>query len=151
MATSWLALHLAYWKAGELDAAMQTGNEALLIFRELGHSPTEGTVGIPPVGRGSRTERPRAARRYAQLAIDAGKRSGTRTTIALGNVDLARLDLDTADFASAAAHLLRSLDLIDPDSDRWVLVDALEATARLLVALDRTAPDRYSPRPRPSA
>ena len=131
------ALNLAHWKGGDLDAAMQTGNEALLIFRELGHSPTEGTVAyrLAAVARG--LNRPRAARRYAQLAIDAGERATTRTTIALGHVGLARLDLDTGDFASAAGHLLRALDLIDPDSDRWVLAEVLEAIARLLVALDR--------------
>ena len=131
------ALNLAHWKGGDLEAAMQAGNEALLIFRELGHSPTEGTVAyrLAAVARG--LNRPRAARRYAQLAIDAGARASTRTTVALGHVNLCRLDLDTGDFASAAGHLLVSLDLIDPNSDRWVLTEALEAAARLLVALDR--------------
>jgi tetratricopeptide (TPR) repeat protein len=132
------ALHLADWKSGDLEGAMQTGNEALLIFRELGHSPTEGTVAyrLAAVARG--LNRPRAARRYAQLAIDAGERSNTRTTVALGRLNFVRLDLDTDDFTSAASNLEKALDLIDPDADRWVLVDALEATARLLVALDRT-------------
>jgi DNA-binding SARP family transcriptional activator/predicted ATPase len=132
------ALTLSHWKGGDLEAAMQTGNEALLIFRELGHSPTEGTVAyrLAAVARG--LNRPRAAHRYAQLAIDAGERASTRTTIALGHVNLARLDIDSGEFASAAGHLLRSLELIDPDSDRWVLADALEATARLLVAVDRS-------------
>ena len=131
------ALNLAHWKGGDLEAALATGNEALLIFRELGHRPTEGTVAyrLAAVARGMNC--PRAARRYALLAIDAGERSSTRTTIALGHLNLARLDVDTGDSTSAAAHLLRALDLIDPDTDRWVLVEALEATARLLVALDR--------------
>ena len=37
----------------------------------------------------------------------------------------------------AADHLARSLELIDPDADRWVLVEALEALARLVVAVGR--------------
>ena len=131
------ALNLAHWKAGDLEAAMQTGNQALLIFRELGHRPTEGTVAsrLAAVARG--LDRPRAARRYGQLAIEAGEQANTRTTVALGHLNLARLDLDDGDFPSAIGHLLRSLELIEPDADRWVLVEALEATARLLVALDR--------------
>ena len=53
---------------------MQAGNEALLIFRELGHRPTEGTVAyrLAAVARG--LGRPRAARRYAELAVAAGSR-----------------------------------------------------------------------------
>ena len=131
------ALNLAYWKGGDLETAMQTGNEALLIFRELGHSPTEGAVAyrLAAIARG--LDRPRAARRYAQLAIDAGERSSTRTTIAQGHINLARLDLDIGDSAAAAGHLVTLFDLIDPESDRWVLAEALEAAARLLVAVDR--------------
>ncbi|MGH2463835.1 MAG: hypothetical protein ACRDGI_00075, partial [Candidatus Limnocylindrales bacterium] len=131
------ALNLAQWKAGDLDAAMLAGNEALLIFRELGHRPTEGTVAsrLAAVARG--LGRPRAARRYAELAIDAGEQSSTRTTIALGLINLARLGLDAGDPATAAGHLARALELIDPGADRWVLVDALEAVARLLVATAR--------------
>ncbi len=132
------ALTLAHWKAGDLEAAMQTGNEALLIFRELGHRPTEGTVAyrLAAVARG--LEHPRAARRYAQLAIDAGALSSTRTTVALGQVNLARLDLDAGDHAVAASHLVRALEMVDPGADRWVLVECLEAVARLLVATSRT-------------
>ena len=128
------ALTLACWKAGRLDAAMQAGTQALLIFRELGHRPTEGTVAyqLSAVARG--LHRPRAARRYAEVALDAGRRTDTRTTVAIGNLDLARLDLDAGDGGDAAAHLLETLVLIDPEADRWVLVDALEAAARLLVA-----------------
>ncbi len=131
------ALNLAHWKAGDLEAAMQTGNEALLIFRELGHRPTEGTVAyrLAAVARG--LDRPRAARRYAELAIDAGEQSSTRTTIALGHLNLARLELDGGDPSAAADHIVQTLGLIDPDADRWVLVEALEATGRLLVALNR--------------
>ena len=131
------ALTLAHWKGGDLEAAMQTGNEALLIFRELGHRPTEGTVAyrLAAVARG--LERPRAARRYAQLAIDAGEQSSTRTTVALGHLNLARLDLDAGEYPAAADHLVRALELVDPDADRWVLVEGLEAVGRLLVVLDR--------------
>jgi tetratricopeptide (TPR) repeat protein len=131
------ALTLAHWKAGDLDAALQTGNEALLIFRELGHRPTEGTVAcrLAAVARG--LGRPRAARRYGELAVAAGEQSSTRTTIALGHVNLARLDLDAGDPALAAGHLVRALELIDPGADRWVLVDALEAVARMLVVTGR--------------
>jgi predicted ATPase/DNA-binding SARP family transcriptional activator len=130
------ALNLAHWKAGDLEAAMQAGNEALLIFRELGHRPTEGTVAyrLGAVARGLR--RPRAARRYAELAVAAGEQSSTRTTIAMGHVNLARLDLDASDPVSAAGHLVSALELIDPVADRWVLVEALEAVARLLAGSD---------------
>ena len=130
------ALNLAYWKAGDLEAAMQAGNEALLIFRELGHRPTEGTVAyrLAAVARG--LGRPRAARRYAELAVAAGEQASTRTTIALGDVNLARLDLDAGDLVSAAGHLVQALQLIDPVADRWVLAEALEAAARLLVGTD---------------
>jgi predicted ATPase/DNA-binding SARP family transcriptional activator/tetratricopeptide (TPR) repeat protein len=131
------ALNLAHWKAGDLDAAMQAGNEALLIFRELGHRPTEGTVAnrLAAVARG--LGRPRAARRYGELGVAAGEQSSTRTTIALGHLNLARLDLDAGDPALAAGHLVRALELIDPGADRWVLVDALEAVARMLVVTER--------------
>ncbi len=136
------ALTLAHWKAGNLEAAMQTGNEALLIFRELGHRPTEGTVAyrLAAVARG--LNHPRAARRYAQLAIDAGELSSTRTTVALGHVNLARLDIDAGDHPVAASHLARALELVDPGADRWVLVECLEAVARLLVAASRTGSGR---------
>ncbi len=136
------ALNLAHWKAGDLEVAMQTGNEALLIFRELGHRPTEGTVAyrLAAVARG--LGHPRAARRYAQLAIDAGEQSSTRTTVALGHVNLARLDIDAGDYPVAASHLARALELIDPDADRWVLVEGLETVARLLAATSRTGSGR---------
>ncbi|HEY7132897.1 MAG TPA: BTAD domain-containing putative transcriptional regulator, partial [Candidatus Limnocylindrales bacterium] len=131
------ALTLAHWKAGNLDAALQTGNEALLIFRELGHRPTEGTVAyrLAAVARG--LGRPKAARRYAELAVEAGTQSMTRTTIALGEVNLARLSLDAADIRAGADHLAIALDQIDVEADRWVLVDALETGARLLALADR--------------
>ena len=136
------ALNLAHWKGGDLEAAMQTGNEALLIFRELGHRPTEGTVAyrLAAVSRG--LAHPRAARRYAQIAIDAGEQSSTRTTVALGHVNLARLDIDATDYPAGAGHLVRALELLDPDADRWVLVEGLEAVARLLVATGRTGAAR---------
>jgi len=54
--------------------------------------------------------------------------------VSLAHINLARLDLDTASWASAANHLGQALDLLDPDADRWVLVEAIEAVARLIVA-----------------
>ena len=131
------ALALAYWKGGVLDAAMQTGNEALLIFRELGHRTTEGSVACRLAAVSRALGRPRAARRYALLAVDAGEGSSTRTTVALGHLNLARLDLNSGDHTAAAGHLVGSLDLLDPDTDRWVLVEALEAVARSLVIVGR--------------
>jgi hypothetical protein len=121
---------------------MRTGNEALLIFRELGHRPTEGTVAyrLAAVSRG--LAHPRAARRYAQIAIDAGEQSSTRTTVALGHLNLARLDIDATDYPAGAGHLARALELVDPDADRWVLVECLEAVARLLAATSRTGSGR---------
>jgi tetratricopeptide (TPR) repeat protein len=136
------ALNLAHWKGGDLEAAMRTGNEALLIFRELGHRPTEGTVAyrLAAVSRG--LAHPRAARRYAQIAIDAGEQSSTRTTVALGHLNLARLDIDATDYPAGAGHLARALELVDLDADRWVLVECLEAVARLLAATSRTGSGR---------
>ena len=135
------AMTLAHWKAGDLVAALGTGSEALNLFRDLGHRPTEGTVAyrLAAIARG--LGRVRAARRYALMAIDAGEQSSTRTTVALAHVNLARLDLDAGSWSAAADHLSRSLELIDPDADRWVLVEALEALARLLVAAGRPGVD----------
>lgn len=132
------AITLAHWKAAHLDDAMTAGNEALLIFRELGHRTTEGTVAVRLAAVARGLGRPRAARRYAELAVDAGEQSSTRTTTALGYLNLARLDLDGGDPSTAASRLVRSLELIDPDADRWVLVEILEAVARLLVTLGRS-------------
>jgi tetratricopeptide (TPR) repeat protein len=128
---------LAHWKAGDLEAALGTGGEALNLFRDLGHRPTEGTVAyrLAAVARG--LGRSRAARRYALMAMKAGEQSSTRTTIALAHVNLARLDIDARSWSAAADHLAQSLELIDPEADRWVLVEALEALARLLVAVGR--------------
>ncbi len=126
-------LTLAHWKAGDLAAAMQAGEEALTVFQQLGHRPTEGTVSyrLAAVARG--LGRPRAARRYALQAIEAGELGSTRTTVAFGHINLARLDLDAGDTASAAAHLSEALLAVDPVTDRWVLADGLEAVARLAV------------------
>ncbi len=136
------ALSLAYWKQGDLEAALDAGNHGLLIFRELGHRPTEGTVAyrLAAIVRG--LGRPRAARRYAQLALEAGKASSTRTTVAHGHINLARLDLDSGDDRSAADQLMHALEQIDPVSDRWVLVEALEVIAGLLVAREQPGATR---------
>jgi predicted ATPase/DNA-binding SARP family transcriptional activator len=127
------ALTLAYWKGGDLAAALKAGSEALNVFRDLGHRPTEGTVAyrLAAIARG--LGRPRAARRYAMVAMEAGAQSSTRTTTALAHVNLGRLDLDEGSPAAAADHLCQALEVIDPDADRWVLVEAVEAAARLLV------------------
>jgi tetratricopeptide (TPR) repeat protein len=131
------AMTLAHWKAGDLAAALGTGGEALNLLRDLGHRPTEGTVAyrLAAIARG--LGRSRAARRYALMAMKAGEQSSTRTTIALAHVNLARLDIDARNWSAAADHLARSLELIDPEADRWVLVEALEALARLVVAVGR--------------
>jgi DNA-binding SARP family transcriptional activator/predicted ATPase/tetratricopeptide (TPR) repeat protein len=130
---------LAHWKGADLDAALRSGEEALQLFRELGHHTMEGTVAyrLASVTRGM--GRPEIARAHAQLAVDAGEAAGTRTTVAHGHLYLARLDLDADDVDSAVAHLDTALDIIDPTTDRWVLVDALEVIARVLAALE--APD----------
>ena len=130
------SLNLAYWKGGDLPAAMQTGEEALALFGQLGHLTTEGTVSsrLAAVARG--LGRPRAARRFAEMAIAAGGQVRTRTTVAIGHIDLARLDLDAGDTSSAATHLHEALESLDPLADRWVLVDGLEAVARLAADSD---------------
>ncbi len=128
------ALNLADWKGGELTAALREGEEALAIFRQLHHRPTEGTTAyrLAAISRG--LGRPAVARRYARQAIAAGELASTRTTVAFGHINLARLDLDEGATESAAAHLVEALEAIDPVADRWVLVDALEGVARLAVA-----------------
>ena len=134
------ALHRALRIAsegGDLHAARQSGEAALELFEELGHRTMEGTVAyrLAAVNRGLR--RPDASRENAQRAIDAGSAASTRTTVALGHLGLARLDLDQGDLAAAARHLDSALGGIDPAADRWVLVDALEGVARLLLLVER--------------
>jgi predicted ATPase/DNA-binding SARP family transcriptional activator len=131
------ALTLVHWKAGDLTPAMRSGGQALKLFRQLGHRPSEGNVAyrLAAVARG--LDRPRAARRFARIAMEAGQQSGTRTIVALAHVNLARLDLDAGGCRVAADHLYLALDLIKPVADRWVLVDILEAVARLMVAVER--------------
>jgi predicted ATPase/DNA-binding SARP family transcriptional activator len=128
------ALNLTDWKGGHLEMAMAEGEEALTIFAELGHRPTEGSVSyrLAAVARG--LGRRKAARRFAHQAIVAGDASSTRTTVALGHINLARLDLDDGDTAAAAGHLHEALQALDAVEDRWVLVDALETAARLALA-----------------
>ncbi len=132
------ALTLAHWKANDLRAARRCGDRALVRFRDLGHLPTEGTVAyrLAAVERG--LEHPHVARRHAQAAVRAGEKSETRTTIAFGHINLARLDLDTGDTDAAQRNLEAALESIEPVSDRWVLVDALETVARLVVAVGET-------------
>ncbi len=130
------ALALAEWKGADLEAALRSGEEALRLLRELGHTTMEGTVAyrVAAVTRG--LGNPDVARYHAQLAIDAGDAGGTRTTVAHGHLYLARLDLDADDVDAASGHLEAALEIIDPASDRWVLVDALEVVARLLSAME---------------
>jgi hypothetical protein len=45
--------------------------------------------------------------------------------------------MDERELSSATMHLESALAGIDPAADRWVLVDALEGVARLLVLLGR--------------
>jgi DNA-binding SARP family transcriptional activator/predicted ATPase len=132
------ALLLAEWKGGDLDAALRFGDEALEVFRELGHHTMEGTVAykLAAVTRG--LGHPDVARARAQLAIDAGEAAGTRTTVALGHLNLARLDLDEEQITDANAHVAAALGMIDPEADRWVLVEAVEVTARSLALLGRS-------------
>jgi tetratricopeptide (TPR) repeat protein len=131
------AILLAEWKGGDLEAARQAGDAAMELFEALGHRTMEGTVAyrLAAVNRG--LQRPDASRVNAQRAIDAGSAASTRTTVALGHLGLARLDMDDRDLAAASAHLEAALDGIDATADRWVLVDALEGVARLLLLLER--------------
>ncbi|MGD0193533.1 MAG: BTAD domain-containing putative transcriptional regulator [Candidatus Dormibacteria bacterium] len=136
------AILLAEWKGGDLEEARRAGEAALELFEALGHRAMEGTVGyrLAAVNRG--LQRPDASRINAQRAIDAGSAASTRTTVALGHLGLARLDMDERDLAAASAHLEAALDGIDPGADRWVLVDALEGVARLLLLLGRQGGSR---------
>jgi DNA-binding SARP family transcriptional activator/predicted ATPase len=132
------ALLLAEWKGGELDAALHAGDEALELFRELGHHTMEGTVAYRLAAVTRALGRPDVARARAQVAIDAGEAAGTRTTVALGHLNLARLDLDEGQNAGAGTNLEAALAVIDPEADRWVLVEAVEVLARLLALTDRS-------------
>jgi len=134
------ALSLAWWKAGDLVAAMGAGERALDRFDELGHRPTEGVVGYRLAAVTRALGRPDASRSYAEGALAAGFHTGTRTTIALAELALARLDLDQGAPADAAARLVAALEQLDVDADRWVLVEALEVTGRL--QLERGLPAR---------
>jgi DNA-binding SARP family transcriptional activator/predicted ATPase len=129
-------LLLAEWKGGDLEAALRSGEDALRLFGELGHKTMEGAVAyrLAAVNRG--LGRADIARVHAQLAIDAGEAAGTRTTVALGHLNLARLDLNEDIPGEARTHLAAALAIIDPGADRWVLVEALEVVARLLSVTD---------------
>ena len=128
------ALTLAWWKAGDLVAALGAGEQALERFRELGHRPTEGVVSYRLAAVTRALGRPEDARSYAEDALASGLHTGTRTTIALAELSLARLDLDVDALADAAARLIAALEQLDVETDRWVLVEALEATGRLQLA-----------------
>jgi predicted ATPase/DNA-binding SARP family transcriptional activator len=128
------ALNLAWWKADDLVAAVGAGERALDRFRELGHRPTEGVVAYRLAAVSRALGRPDAARSYAEIALAAGLHTGTRTTIALSQIALARLDLDADDLTGAAGRLGTALEQLDVTTDRWVLVEALEATGRLQLA-----------------
>jgi hypothetical protein len=72
--------------------------------------------------------------------------TGTRTTTALAQLALARLDLDAGDSgsdgaaaATAAGRVVTALELLDVATDRWVLVEALETTARLQISRELPA------------
>ena len=132
------ALLLAEWKGGELEAALHAGDEALELFRELGHHTMEGTVAYRLAAVTRALGRSADARRLSQLAIDAGEAVGTRTTVALGHLNLARLDLDDGQIAGAGIHVDAALAVIDPEADRWVLVEAVEVVARLLSLVGRS-------------
>lgn len=132
------ALLLAEWKGGDLEAALTAGDEALELFRELGHHTMEGTVAYRLAAVTRALGRPTLARAHAQLAIDAGEAVGTRTTVALGHLNVARLDLDEGDSASAGNHLDAALAILDPEADRWVLVEAVEVVARSLAMTGRS-------------
>lgn len=136
------AIVLAEWKGGDLEAALLSGESALELFQELGHRAMEGTLAyrLAAVNRG--LGRPDAARANAQRAIDAGSEASTRTSVALGHLGLARLDMDAHDLPGAKGHLEAALAGIDPAADRWVLVEALEGVARLLVMLSRPGASR---------
>jgi predicted ATPase/DNA-binding SARP family transcriptional activator len=128
------ALSLAWWKAGDLVAALGAGERALERLRELGHRPTQGVIAYRLAAVTRALGRPDAARSYAEDALAIGVHTGTRTTTALAQLVLAKLDLDVDALAGAAARLGAALELLDVDTDRWVLVEALEATGRLQVA-----------------
>lgn len=136
------AMLLAQWKGGDLEAALLSGEAALELFQEFGHRAMEGTVAyrLAAVNRG--LGRADAARANAQRAIDAGAEASTRTTVALGHLGLARLDMDERELTDATGHLESALAGIDPAADRWVLVEALEGVARLLTMLGRSGAPR---------
>jgi len=108
-----------------------TGGEALNLFRDLGHRPTEGTVAyrLAAITRGLGAVAPLVAMPYGDESRRAIEHQDDHRA---GAVNLARLDIDARNWSAAADHLARCLELIDPEADRWVLVEALEALARLV-------------------
>lgn len=125
------ALNLAWWKADDLVAARGAGERALARFQELGHRPSEGVVAcrLACITRslGDRA----ASQQHVELALDAGRDSGTRTTTALARLARARLALDDDDLSAAASDVCLALEALDVAADRWVLAEAIETAARL--------------------
>jgi predicted ATPase/DNA-binding SARP family transcriptional activator len=133
------ALSLAWWKAGDLSAALGAGEQAASRFASLGHHPSEGVVSYRLAATCRALGRSEDSRRYATLALGIGDETGTRTTSALARLGLARLDLDADQPAAAAEQVTRALEMIDTAADRWVLAEALEVLGRLLVTRGSSA------------
>jgi ATP/maltotriose-dependent transcriptional regulator MalT len=125
------ALSLAWWKSGDLVAARGAAEQAIERFRELGHLPSEGVVAYRLAAICRNLGDAERSRHYADLALADGTTAGTRTTTALAELALARLDLDAGDVDAAAVRVSSGLDGLDVAADRWVLAEALEVTARL--------------------
>lgn len=125
------ALNLAWWKADDLVAAWGAGERALARFQELGHRPSEGVVGCRLACIARSLGDREASRRHVELALEAGRDSGTRTTTALARLARARLALDDGDLPAAVSDVCHALEMLDVHADRWVLAEAIETAARL--------------------
>jgi tetratricopeptide (TPR) repeat protein len=130
------ALSLAWWKAGDLSAALGAAEQAVTRFAALGQRPSEGVVSYRLAAICRALGLAEQSQSYAERALVAGDETGTRTTSALAHLGLARLDLDRADLAAATAQLTAALEMIDTAADRWVLAESLEVLGRLLIERD---------------